>query len=139
MAANGELTTWCTCPYDHGDYCKHLAAVLYTIEDAYPDEPGAKPRKKGVNWDDLMTALMTLPNADQLMSMQRREKLERRFPERMCDLYERLFWDKLSGPEPTTTTKASLRSFGEYANWARPSAPKAWPLIYGNAMPTGRS
>ena len=48
MAANGELTTWCTCPYEHGDYCKHLAAVLYTIEDAYPDELGTKPRKKGV-------------------------------------------------------------------------------------------
>jgi uncharacterized Zn finger protein len=43
-----ELITSCTCPYDLGDYCKHVAAVLYAIEDSYPEYfGGKKPRKPG--------------------------------------------------------------------------------------------
>jgi hypothetical protein len=44
--ARGELLSDCTCPYDMGEHCKHVAAVLYAIEDAFPDELGVTPRKK---------------------------------------------------------------------------------------------
>ena len=42
--ANGTLACTCTCPYEHGEYCKHVAAVLYAIEETFPDQ--VKPRKR---------------------------------------------------------------------------------------------
>lgn len=46
LLSNGSLNTSCTCPYDLGEHCKHVAAVLYAIEEAFPDQLGTKPRKK---------------------------------------------------------------------------------------------
>jgi len=46
QAANGVLDCSCTCPYDMGEHCKHIAAVLYAIEEAYPEQVLVKPRKK---------------------------------------------------------------------------------------------
>lgn len=46
LQANGSLTSSCTCPYDLGEHCKHVAAVLYAIEEAFPDQLGTKPRRK---------------------------------------------------------------------------------------------
>lgn len=45
--ANGEVTDWsCDCPYDWGDTCKHVAAVLFAIrEEVAAAMPVAK--KKG--------------------------------------------------------------------------------------------
>ena len=34
---DGTLECSCTCPYEFGPYCKHVAAVLFGIEDAFPD------------------------------------------------------------------------------------------------------
>jgi hypothetical protein len=45
----GTLTCECTCPYDWGPICKHIAAVLYAIEEASPEYAEDKPdrlRKK---------------------------------------------------------------------------------------------
>ncbi|MBI5931307.1 MAG: SWIM zinc finger family protein [Chloroflexi bacterium] len=44
--SNGSLRCSCTCPYDMGEYCKHIAAVLYAVEEAFPDQLSTKPRKK---------------------------------------------------------------------------------------------
>jgi hypothetical protein len=44
--ASGSLICTCTCPYDMGDYCKHVAAVLYSIEDNFPDALMTTPRKR---------------------------------------------------------------------------------------------
>lgn len=44
--SDGSLTCSCTCPYEMGEHCKHIAAVLYAIEDAFPEQLGTKPRKK---------------------------------------------------------------------------------------------
>lgn len=46
LQSNGSLDSSCTCPYDMGEHCKHVAAVLYAIEEAFPDQLGTKPRKK---------------------------------------------------------------------------------------------
>jgi hypothetical protein len=46
LQSNGSLNSWCTCPYDMGEHCKHVAAVLYAIEEAFPDQLGTKPRKR---------------------------------------------------------------------------------------------
>ena len=46
QVASGSLLCSCTCPYDLGEHCKHIAAVLYAIEDAFPDQVEARPRKK---------------------------------------------------------------------------------------------
>jgi hypothetical protein len=55
--ANGNLRCSCTCPYDMGEHCKHIAAVLYAIEDAFPDQldlkPGDKSAKRQTRRDKL--------------------------------------------------------------------------------------
>jgi uncharacterized Zn finger protein len=46
---NGDLSTQCTCPYDWGPVCKHIAAVLHAIEKTLEEEKEDKlhqPRKK---------------------------------------------------------------------------------------------
>lgn len=35
--SEGEFSCECTCPYDWGPVCKHVIAVLFTIEEAQPD------------------------------------------------------------------------------------------------------
>jgi hypothetical protein len=42
---DGEVTDWsCDCPYDWGDICKHVAAVLFAIREEAPEKPVAKRR-----------------------------------------------------------------------------------------------
>src|SRR5260221_89637 len=45
QTANGTLECTCTCPYDLGPYCKHIAAVLYAIEETFPEAVGPRKRK----------------------------------------------------------------------------------------------
>lgn len=45
LEASSALTTSCTCPYDMGEHCKHVAAVLYAIEEAYPEFTAGKRRR----------------------------------------------------------------------------------------------
>jgi uncharacterized Zn finger protein len=45
QSENGELCCACTCPYDHGPYCKHIAAVLYAIEKTFPEYFGIRKAK----------------------------------------------------------------------------------------------
>ena len=33
----GALACECDCPYNAGEHCKHIAAVLYAIEEAFPE------------------------------------------------------------------------------------------------------
>lgn len=49
--SDGGLEHYCSCPYDWGPVCKHIAAVLYAIEDLFPEyfekpRKQSKPRKK---------------------------------------------------------------------------------------------
>jgi uncharacterized Zn finger protein len=37
QSPNRELLCACDCPYDFGEHCKHVASVLYAIEEAFPD------------------------------------------------------------------------------------------------------
>lgn len=46
QSPDGELITSCTCPYDMGEHCKHVAAVLYAIEESFPEQLQTRPRKK---------------------------------------------------------------------------------------------
>lgn len=46
LLSNTSLRCECSCPYDMGEQCKHIAAVLYAIEEAFPDQLGSKPRMK---------------------------------------------------------------------------------------------
>src|SRR5258708_7433800 len=62
QAADGALTCTCSCPYEHGEYCKHIAALLYAIEESFPEYlEDKKPRKQGgkheTRADKLGTAL----------------------------------------------------------------------------------
>jgi len=46
---DGSIYHTCTCPYDWGPTCKHVAAVLYAIEATFPEYSSGKtirPRKK---------------------------------------------------------------------------------------------
>ncbi len=57
--ADGGLSCLCTCPYDWGPTCKHIAAVLYTIEGANPpaDPVSPTPRKKEASTEILRRLL----------------------------------------------------------------------------------
>ena len=34
LEGHDEITTWhCTCPFEHGPVCKHVAAVLYAVKE----------------------------------------------------------------------------------------------------------
>lgn len=34
LEGHDEITTWnCTCPFEHGPVCKHVAAVLYAVRE----------------------------------------------------------------------------------------------------------
>ena len=46
LKANSSLDCSCTCPYEFGEHCKHIAAVLYAIEENFPEQLGQKPRKR---------------------------------------------------------------------------------------------
>ena len=68
----GALTCECTCPYDMGEYCKHVAAVLYAIEETFPeyvsDKP-VKPRKKRATKLDKLKAALEKESADDLRAL----------------------------------------------------------------------
>lgn len=50
MKQGNELFCTCTCPYEYGEHCKHVAAVLYAIEETYPEHiEGKKTRSKPLN------------------------------------------------------------------------------------------
>jgi hypothetical protein len=57
----------CTCPYDMGEHCKHIAAVLYAIEESFPDQLGMdapkKTAKKPTRQDTLRQLLEKTPPA----------------------------------------------------------------------------
>lgn len=46
--SDNSITSYCDCPYDWGPFCKHEAAVLYAIEEAFPEyfKKPVKPRKQ---------------------------------------------------------------------------------------------
>lgn len=46
QTTNGDLICSCTCPYDMGKYCKHVAAILYAIEDTFPEQLNTKPKRR---------------------------------------------------------------------------------------------
>lgn len=45
LEQSGELSCVCTCPYEYGEHCKHIAAVLYAIEEAFPEYFEGKTRR----------------------------------------------------------------------------------------------
>jgi hypothetical protein len=85
--SNGELFCECTCPYDWGPHCKHIAAMLYAIAEEYPDYvAGKKPvkaKKKrqtreekvrdalgGLSRDELMEILVDQARSDKQLANQ---------------------------------------------------------------------
>lgn len=62
--ADGALECRCTCPYDFGEHCKHVAAVLYAIEEAFPEYfegTRRKPAGRRTRMDRLREALQAAP------------------------------------------------------------------------------
>ena len=66
QADSGALDYSCTCPYDMGEHCKHIAAVLYAIEDSFPEQLIVKPRKQSAKrktrYDKLREQLEKVPH-----------------------------------------------------------------------------
>lgn len=44
---DGGLAGRCTCPYEGGEHCKHIAATLYAIAEAFPEAVGGRPFLSG--------------------------------------------------------------------------------------------
>lgn len=64
--ADQSLDALCPCPYNYGPYCKHIAATLYAIEDAFPEQFEGKRRKsttkRTTKFDRLRAALDAAPH-----------------------------------------------------------------------------
>jgi len=64
--ADKSLETQCLCPYNYGPHCKHIAATLYAIEDAFPEQFEGKRRKsttkRTTKFDRLRAALDATPH-----------------------------------------------------------------------------
>lgn len=61
-----ELICSCTCPYDMSEHCKHIAAVLYAIEETFPEFAAGKKKRtsarhRSTKADALRQALQTSP------------------------------------------------------------------------------
>lgn len=61
-----SLEVYCTCPYSDGPYCKHVAAMLYAIEEVFPEQFEGKRRKattkRTTKLDRLRAALDAAPH-----------------------------------------------------------------------------
>jgi uncharacterized Zn finger protein len=69
---NGDIYHDCTCPYDWGPTCKHIAAVLYAIEATFPecyDSKPRKPRKRRRTRKDKVRAILESLSNQQLVSI----------------------------------------------------------------------
>lgn len=72
LDTDGSLICACDCPYEYGSYCKHIAAVLYAVEETFPEyvsDKARKPVKKRLSkLDKLRAALEKMP-ADELRAL----------------------------------------------------------------------
>ena len=55
---NGKLDdAYCSCPYaEDGNYCKHMAAVLYEYEERCDRITGTQPSQENKNISEIVTA-----------------------------------------------------------------------------------
>lgn len=80
QAAQGYLVCECTCPYDMGEHCKHIAAILYAIEESFPEVIGKKQtvrKKRQTKYDKLRDALQNTPHSrlvDILLELAEKDK-----------------------------------------------------------------
>ncbi len=57
LSGTDGLEAWiCNCPYDHGPVCKHVAAVMYAIQDRIRIEFGE--RVEGMSESELRNLVM---------------------------------------------------------------------------------
>lgn len=47
----------CTCPYDYGGYCKHIAAVLMYLEEELPEMPVTPKKQQKPEWRKIIEKL----------------------------------------------------------------------------------
>ncbi len=63
LDSEGDFSCTCTCPYDWGPVCKHVIAVLFAIEEAYPEafsgEAIQTPQSKS---DEVREILESMPH-----------------------------------------------------------------------------
>ena len=63
LDSEGDFSCTCTCPYDWGPICKHVIAVLFAIEEAYPEafsgEAIQTPQSKS---DEVRAILESMPH-----------------------------------------------------------------------------
>jgi uncharacterized Zn finger protein len=68
QSGDGEIYHTCTCPYDWGPTCKHVAAVLYAIEDTFEEYFNGKPtqprKKRTRRKEKVRTILENLPKQE---------------------------------------------------------------------------
>ena len=58
LSEDGEITdSCCDCPYDFGEYCKHQAAVFYTLKDELESGELTSKKSKNKNLEDILVKL----------------------------------------------------------------------------------
>jgi uncharacterized Zn finger protein len=66
----GDLEAFCTCPYEYGPYCKHVAAVLYAIQaETKGSRKSTKVSKTAQDYQKKVNAILTELTREQLLDV----------------------------------------------------------------------
>lgn len=84
--ASGDMHIMCSCP-DWGEPCKHAAAVLYLLAEAFDDDPFLILAWNGRTREQLLTGLRRLESADAAASADPLEIEETPLTERLEDFW----------------------------------------------------
>jgi hypothetical protein len=66
---NGALECSCTCPYEYGEHCKHVAAVLFAIEAEVEEAEPDKGRKRAPSRLEQLRAMLKNASCEQLIQV----------------------------------------------------------------------
>jgi uncharacterized Zn finger protein len=67
---DGDLEAYCTCPYEYGPLCKHVAAVLYAIRaETKGNQTGAKASKSTQDYQKKLNDILGALTREQLLDI----------------------------------------------------------------------
>ena len=119
-AKAADLKTECSCP-DYSNPCKHIAAVYYLLGEEFDRDPFLIFRLRGMNRDDLLAKLGTVPSASKATGSKSEEVVEEAEP---LPLEAAAFWGGAALPtelfgevKPPVVTAALLQRLGNFPFW----------------------
>ena len=116
LSENGEiLETYCDCPYDGGEYCKHQVAVFYELTDKLKSGELSEKKTKDKNLEDLLYQLNNVTLVSIVMELARKD---RRIKEELFLRYEDQgsIFEHARNVIQSSISKVKRRGYVEYAD-----------------------